>query len=57
MYLGYVQVDGEKDFGPKIAKKESYILLHTHLFLLIYILCVCFALGVPKFMMLLHTRF
>ena len=56
-------MDGEKDFGPKIAKEESYILLHMHLFLLTFIyiytymcvcVCVCSALGVPKFMMLLH---
>jgi len=51
-------VDGEKDFGPKIVNKESYIIVHMNLmnlFLYIYIyIYTCSALGVSKFMMLLH---
>ena len=51
-------MDGEKDFGPKIVNKESYIIVHMNLmnlFLYIYIyIYTCSALGVSKFMMLLH---
>jgi hypothetical protein len=41
-------VDGEKDFGPKIAKKGSYVIVHMNLFLIIFIYVHVFRIRCTK---------
>jgi len=41
-------VDGEKDFGPKIAKKEGYVIVYMNLFLLIFLYIHVFRIRCTK---------